>query len=75
MKYAIVLLLIFSVHSHAYECNGRHYCQEMSTCDEAKWVLRNCPDPRMDGDSDGRPCENTLCRYNPISLNNFMHRS
>lgn len=43
--------------AYAYECDGRQYCREMSTCDEAKWVFENCPNTRMDGDHDGIPCE------------------
>jgi len=30
----------------------------MSSYEEALFYLRNCPGTKMDGDSDGEPCEN-----------------
>ena len=45
-----------------YNCGGRQHCSQMSSCDEAKWVLRNCPNTQMDGDGDGIPCETQWCR-------------
>jgi len=44
-----------------FECQGKVYCSEMSSCDEAKFYLRNCPDTQLDGDGDGIPCESDLC--------------
>lgn len=45
----------------AYSCSGRTRCSQMSSCDEAKWVLRNCPGTTMDGNNDGVPCEQQWC--------------
>jgi hypothetical protein len=45
-----------------YECDGRVYCSEMTSCEEAVWFLEHCPDMKMDGDSDGVPCESQWCR-------------
>lgn len=45
----------------AYQCGGRTMCSQMSSCEEATWVLRNCPGTKMDGDGDGIPCEQQLC--------------
>ncbi|PKV13928.1 excalibur calcium-binding domain-containing protein [Xanthomonas prunicola] len=45
-----------------YSCGGRKHCSQMTSCDDATWVLRNCPGTKMDGDNDGVPCEDQLCR-------------
>ena len=36
-------------------------CKDMSSCDEAKFYLKNCGLGKLDRDGDGIPCE-TLCR-------------
>lgn len=46
----------------AYRCDGRIYCSQMTSCDEAKFFLRNCPGTKMDGDGNGIPCERQWCR-------------
>jgi hypothetical protein len=33
----------------------------MTSCEEAKFFLKNCPDTKMDGDGDGIPCESQWC--------------
>lgn len=43
---------------HNFRCDGRQYCSQMTSLEEAEFFLRNCPDPKMDGDRDGIPCEN-----------------
>lgn len=47
--------------SSAYRCDGRTHCSQMTSCAEAKFFLRNCPDVRMDGNNDGVPCEQQWC--------------
>jgi Excalibur calcium-binding domain len=44
-----------------YRCDGRTHCSHMTSCEEATWFLRNCPDTKMDGDHDGIPCEQQWC--------------
>ena len=44
-----------------YSCDGRTYCSQMTSCDEAKYFLAHCPDVKMDGDGDGIPCERQWC--------------
>lgn len=44
-----------------YRCDGRTSCSQMSSCEEATFFLRNCPNTQMDGDHDGIPCERSLC--------------
>ena len=44
-----------------YQCDGRTHCSEMTSCEEAEFVLANCPDVKMDGGGDGVPCEKQWC--------------
>ena len=44
-------------------CDGRTHCSQMSSCAEATWFINNCPGMKMDGDGDGTPCEEQLCRH------------
>jgi hypothetical protein len=45
-----------------YKCDGRTYCSQMTSCEEATYFLRNCPGVKMDGNNDGIPCEQQWCR-------------
>jgi len=47
-----------------FKCDGRTHCSQMTSCQEAKFFLKNCPDTKMDGDNDGVPCERQLCNVN-----------
>lgn len=40
-----------------FSCDGRQHCSEMTSKDEARFFLNNCPNTKMDGDHDGDPCE------------------
>ncbi len=44
-----------------FRCDGRTHCSQMTSCDEATFFLRNCPDVKMDGNNDGVPCEQQWC--------------
>ena len=48
--------------SQNYRCDGRQHCSQMSSCAEATFFLKNCPNTKMDGDMDGIPCEEQWCR-------------
>ena len=41
-----------------FVCDGRKHCSQMRSRAEAEFFNKNCPDTLMDGDGDGRPCEN-----------------
>jgi len=41
----------------SFKCEGKQYCQQMKSCDEAGFYINNCPNTKMDGDNDGKPCE------------------
>lgn len=45
-----------------YRCDGRTHCSQMTSCEEATFFVRNCPNTKMDGDGDGIPCERQLCQ-------------
>jgi len=53
--------------SVSFHCDGRTHCSQMTSCAEAKFFLRNCPNVKMDGDKNGRgrgdgvPCEQQWC--------------
>ncbi len=47
--------------SAAYQCDGRVYCSQMQSCEEATYFLTNCPGVKMDGNNDGVPCERQWC--------------
>ncbi|ABV35259.1 cold-shock DNA-binding domain protein [Shewanella sediminis HAW-EB3] len=42
---------------------GKQHCSQMRSCAEAKYYQRNCPGTKMDGDSDGIPCERQHCGH------------
>ena len=44
-----------------FACQGKQYCKQMSSCEEATFYLNNCPDVKIDGDGDGIPCEEQWC--------------
>ena len=47
--------------SQQYSCTGKTHCSHMSSCAEATFYIRNCPNTKMDGDRDGVPCERQWC--------------
>lgn len=44
-----------------FACDGRVYCSQMTSCDEAKYFVEHCPNVKMDGNHDGVPCEKQWC--------------
>ncbi|WP_342214360.1 excalibur calcium-binding domain-containing protein [Pseudomonas sp. CFBP 8758] len=46
----------------SFNCDGRQYCSQMTSCAEAKAFLKNCPGMKMDGNYDGIPCETQWCK-------------
>ncbi|MEQ1638563.1 MAG: thermonuclease family protein [Methylococcales bacterium] len=42
-------------------CQGKRYCTQMLSCDEAKYYLNGCGLNSLDKDGDGVPCE-SLCK-------------
>ncbi|HMQ97337.1 MAG TPA: cold shock domain-containing protein [Candidatus Nanoperiomorbaceae bacterium] len=48
-------------NQNSYQCSGKKYCSEMTSCSEAFFYQENCPETKMDGDNDGIPCERQWC--------------
>jgi endonuclease YncB( thermonuclease family) len=44
----------------AFACGGARTCQQMTSCEEARFQLLQCGATGLDGDGDGTPCE-SLC--------------
>ncbi len=51
-----------NVPNQRFRCDGRTHCSQMTSCAEATYFLRNCPNTKMDGNNDGIPCERQWCR-------------
>lgn len=49
------------VVTSSFKCDSRIYCSQMTSCEEATFFLRNCPNVKMDGNNDGVPCEKQWC--------------
>ena len=49
------------VVNSSFKCDGRTHCSQMTSCEEATFFLRNCPNVKMDGNNDGVPCEKQWC--------------
>ena len=58
---AIVTTLPTKISS-SFTCDGRVHCSEMRSCEEAQFFVNNCPGTKMDGDHDGKACEER-CGY------------
>jgi hypothetical protein len=56
-----ILMPALSALSSPFKCDGRTHCSQMTSCAEAAYFLRNCPDVKMDGNNDGVPCEQQWC--------------
>jgi hypothetical protein len=45
-----------------FKCDGRIYCSQMTSCEEARFFLRYCPNTKLAReDSGGIPCEEQWC--------------
>jgi hypothetical protein len=44
-----------------FVCAIRKTCNQMASCDEARFQLESCNNRRLDRDGDGIPCE-SICR-------------
>lgn len=45
----------------SFSCGAKRYCTQMTSCEEARFHLKQCGLSRLDADGDGVPCE-SLCR-------------
>lgn len=58
---AVAVQSISQDTSTFFQCDGRTHCSQMTSCAEATFFLRNCPNVQIDGDNDGIPCEQQWC--------------
>jgi endonuclease YncB( thermonuclease family) len=59
---AAIVTAAVTAEAAGRRCDGRRYCSQMSSCEEATWFAKNCPGAKMDGNNDGVPCEKQWCR-------------
>jgi hypothetical protein len=54
---------VLRVAEGRFQCDGRKYCSQMRSCEEAKYFLAHCSGVRMDGHGRGNgvPCEQQWC--------------
>ena len=45
-----------------FRCDGRRRCDQMTSCEEAMFFLKNCKPIELDEDKDGIPCEIQWCQ-------------
>ena len=46
-----------------FRCDTRNQCEQMTSCEEAMFFLKNCPNTApLDQDKDGIPCEVQWCQ-------------
>ncbi|MEX1221140.1 MAG: excalibur calcium-binding domain-containing protein [Idiomarina sp.] len=50
------------VSDKRFRCDGRTYCSQMTSCEEATYFVKHCPNTKMDGNHDGVPCERQWCK-------------
>jgi cold shock CspA family protein len=50
--------LVIPKSAENFTCDGRQHCSQMNSRAEAVFFINNCPNTKMDGDGDGKPCEN-----------------
>ncbi|MFO1392121.1 MAG: endonuclease [Agitococcus sp.] len=50
-----------STTKQGFSCDIKKTCSQMSSCEEAKFQLKNCANTGIDGDGDGVPCAK-LCK-------------
>jgi predicted negative regulator of RcsB-dependent stress response len=43
-------------------CDGRVSCNQMTSCEEAKFFVQNCPGMSPEGNREGTTCEQQWCR-------------
>lgn len=53
--------LVKATAGGAHQCGAKHYCNEMASCEEARFYLTHCGLNKLDRDGDGVPCE-ALCK-------------
>ena len=45
-----------------FTCDGRNQCSQMTSCEEARYFLKNCPGLSTEENREGASCEKQWCR-------------
>ncbi|ATW43454.1 excalibur calcium-binding domain-containing protein [Glaesserella parasuis] len=53
-----LLGLATATTASAFSCSDGRYCKDMSSCEQAQYLLKQCGMKNLDRDGDGIPCEN-----------------
>lgn len=53
-----LLGLATATTASAFSCSDGRYCKDMSSCEQAQYLLKQCGMKNLDRDRDGIPCEN-----------------
>jgi len=56
---------------YEFQCSGKVYCSQMTSCKEALFYQKNCPGTKMDGDGDNIPCEEQWCGHSISAAHHF----
>lgn len=51
-----------ALQERGFRCDGRTACSQMTSCEESRFFLENCPVTGMDADNNDIPCEQQWCR-------------
>lgn len=46
-----------AISTPQFRCDGRRYCSEMTSKQEAEYFMQHCPNHLLDGDGNGIACE------------------
>jgi len=57
-----------------FKCDGRIWCSQMTSCEEARFFLRYCPDTKLDrADNGGQDCEKQWCSGDNFRPGRLQH--
>ena len=60
-QYASTAQAVETEATSPFKCDGRTMCPQMTSCAEATYFIKHCPNTKMDGNNDGVPCERQWC--------------
>ena len=55
--------------SSRFSCDGRRYCSQMTSQEEARFFLKYCPNTKLDSDRNGIPCEDGIGNHADAAAN------
>jgi len=68
LLWVVLCLASVAAQAESFRCDGRTHCSEMTSCAEATYFIKHCPNTKMDGNGDGVPCEKQWCNNNRSSV-------